>query len=1034
MSTLSDRSLYENDIFRQLIRMQACGIVAYTLPERRMIMMNDMARRMYDLPVETEPDEASFFTAIQNVRLEDPAETKPALMALQKDGDSCKYFIRIPHRDGSVVRVSVTSQLLEVDDGQKIIMSSLLDVSEETQLREMRFRDAVTGGLNRRGFIREVRSFLGLCEDKSLYGVAFINIKNFKAVNELVGFEGGDELLAAAYDLISETESLESIFVARIEADHFVALVRRDTIRYDLLTKNCDIIWHHGDRQLHIYSRVGFYFIAPDDETPVSGMIDRAYLAKQHIRDEYVCPYAFFEPSMRRNYMDTAEAMAEFEEAISRGDFKIYYQPIVDAMTGRLVSAEALARWEHPERGYISPAGFIPALEKNGHISSLDWYALKEVAAHQEKRYREGKSVVPVSVNFSWMDFYDEAMMNRVVELLDQHNVPGGDIRIEVTETSFAALEQSRKDLLEEFRNKGAEILLDDFGSGYSSFSMLSTYYFDILKIDINFIRQIEHSAKVRKIIRSIVDMCHQIGIKVVAEGAENQEQVEYLRNTECDSIQGYYYAKPMPADVFDQYVDMTERGGRILRPGKQSPYDLRSYYKEGISYLNNEIKNDVEVEDAQIVRLLYYNHATGVMGGKCDTSLTIAYVSDFALRLMGYTLEEMKEVSGGSLWNLIAEEDRAAYLPSRPSVDRYYSLICKGGEKKPVIERRSVFTDSRGNKQWTISISEDNRHRSEEQTGIISGLTRGHRIGVYVLLATGSYMLLGAGEDGYERAGDEQNAGRAIQRLMESDADESYWWGLTFFLDYTTVAKRLERRQEVRFDFQNKGGHWCRASWTAILRDGKGHATHAMLLIDDINAEVKSRESMDNQSRLLQQTLDNYRVARHESGTDFLTGLSNRRDMFEMLQSAVEGTHPAIYAMFMMDIDNFKLLNDRYGHIAGDKCLQELGHVLNLYGAEKGIHFYRYGGEEILGVLIDGSVDAAAAAEEMLDMVRCLDHPHVDNPGGIVTVSIGYTTDNSRYEKMIGRADSAMYAAKQAGRNRALSYEDLKASGYRFE
>ena len=186
----------------------------------------------------------------------------------------------------------------------------------------------------------------------------------------------------------------------------------------------------------------------------------------------------------------------------------------------------------------------------------LDLYVLDSVNEFQKKRYQSDKITVPVSTNLSWMDFYDETIMNWLEKKCADASMPSGLCRMEITETSYAAIEADRNATLEALREAGILLLLDDFGSGYSSFGMLQNYNFDIMKIDMSFVRQIETNTKTRSIIRFIIEMAHTMNIKIIAEGAETKEQVEFLRDNGCDYIQGYYFYKPMPEEEFVKLLD----------------------------------------------------------------------------------------------------------------------------------------------------------------------------------------------------------------------------------------------------------------------------------------------------------------------------------------------------------------------------------------------------------------------------------------------------------------------------------------------
>lgn len=428
-------------------------------------------------------------------------------------------------------------------------------------LYEHDYKDSLTGGYNRSGFIRMAKNILHNAPKKSDYALMFFDIKNFKATNELFGIRGGDSVLRDFYGRIEELWT--PTLTARLEADHFVCLLPKNHIHMDTMLRDLTMNAQLDDRSMKLYGCCGIYYLE-DDEVSVTSMIDRAKLAEESVLPDHLQPYAVFDESMRRMYVDQMELMGEYEAAIAGGEFQVYYQPVVEAVSGNLISAEALVRWIHPKRGMVSPAAFIPALENGGHISKLDWFVANRVADFSQERYASGEPVIPVSVNLSWTDFYDENVIRGLIDLLGSGKVKKGDIRLEITETSYTALENDREGILEQFRSLGSLILLDDFGSGFSSFGMLKRYSFDILKLDMSFTRQIEISGKVRTIIKGIIEMVHNLGMKVIAEGAETQSQVRFLQENRCDYIQGYYFSKPLPEREFVAYIETCKQEGRL--------------------------------------------------------------------------------------------------------------------------------------------------------------------------------------------------------------------------------------------------------------------------------------------------------------------------------------------------------------------------------------------------------------------------------------------------------------------------------------
>ena len=464
-----------------------------------------------------------------------------------------QYFFTIHETDKTgEVRLKRYSYIY-IDERVDIIVGAREDITEFSE------KDVLTGGYNRRGFIRITERLLNEVPDRTKYAVLFFNVKNFKAVNELFGVESGDVVLQNIFRTLTHSK-LSPVITARVESDHFVCLVENKNLDFEELTSVCDNKFVKDGKCMNLIIRCGIFYV---EEKPmkISGMIDRAKLAKRYITDEYVQPYMVYDHSMQVAYIDKAKLAGELQEGIAKEQFKVYYQPVIDTKTGKIASAEALIRWIHPDKGFISLALFIPALEENGHISELDFYVLKKVWQFINDRCENNKFVVPISVNLSWMDFYDEIMMEKILKEMDRFRENGREhmARFEITETSYAAIRENRSGILESLRIKNAKILLDDFGSGFSSFGMLQDYDFDILKIDMSFIRKIGENPKTKSIVHSIIGMAHEIGIKTVAEGVETEEQVSFLRQSGCDYIQGYYYSKPLPEEEFVEFLEKAD-------------------------------------------------------------------------------------------------------------------------------------------------------------------------------------------------------------------------------------------------------------------------------------------------------------------------------------------------------------------------------------------------------------------------------------------------------------------------------------------
>lgn len=436
-----------------------------------------------------------------------------------------------------------------IDEKKDRIISSMEDVTGVIE------RDSLTGLYNRRGFVRAAGRILEESKDSGIqYAVMFFNLKNFKAVNDYYGIDGGDMLLRGFTAKVKES-FLNPVIFARSEADHFVCLVDSENIDYDKLPLLLRGVFTCNNHSVEVQGLCGIYMVK-DADIGINRMCDRAKLAKDHITDIHVKPYAIYESSMRDTYLEKALSINSIDSAIDNKEFKVYYQPVFDINTEKIVSAEALVRWIHPEYGFISPDRFIPGLEETGLVSKLDMYVFSETSRFIKERSDNNQFIVPISTNLSWMDFYDTNMLDNLLVDLKQEGRPYGYVRFEVTETSYAGMAEKNHSVLKAFKDAGASILIDDFGSGYSSFSTITEYDFDILKLDMGFVRKIGKNSKIGSVIHSIIDMAHHMGMHVIAEGVETEEQLSFLRRHGCDYVQGYYYSKPLPMEEFAEMLN----------------------------------------------------------------------------------------------------------------------------------------------------------------------------------------------------------------------------------------------------------------------------------------------------------------------------------------------------------------------------------------------------------------------------------------------------------------------------------------------
>ena len=402
--------------------------------------------------------------------------------------------------------------------------------------------DSLTKCYNRIGFINKVTKLLNE-NPKEYYTLIYSNICNFKVINEIYGFDNGDKILI---DYSERLKQEKHLVCGRMDSDHFILCIRKQDFDTDILLKLSSGVF------CNIQYRVRFGIYGVKDRTlSVNAMCDRAKAAKKYITNEFFVPYAIWDERMIEQIVSEGVMATDLTSGLNNHEFCVVYQPIVDAKTKKVVSAESLIRWEHHQYGMISPVKFIPVLEKTSAITKLDYFVGSTVFQMIHKRILNKLPVVPISINTSRADFHTHQMAIKIVERAQNLKIPSKLFRLEVTESIYSVEEKVIQRELDELRNSGVQIMLDDFGSGYSSFNTLHNISVDIIKIDMKFVEDLEKNEKSKVIIKSIIDMAHNLKCKVVCEGVETEENYITLRDFGCDYIQGYYFYKPMPETQF---------------------------------------------------------------------------------------------------------------------------------------------------------------------------------------------------------------------------------------------------------------------------------------------------------------------------------------------------------------------------------------------------------------------------------------------------------------------------------------------------
>lgn len=421
--------------------------------------------------------------------------------------------------------------------------------------------DALTGLPVYNKFVDKLEAYMAANGKTGLYFVSS-DFSNFQYVNEMYGYEVGDRILHD-FAVALQEKCKEGVLFCRVTSDHFVGVLKEDSVedaRQAYLTFTNSFVKRINSRydQCNLVIATGLYGITENDWS-VSSMMDNANEARKQCKTQKVdSAVEIYTDKIRRDLENTRAIVSGMVSAYNNKEFHAYLQPKVSLHTGKVVGAEALVRWIKADGTMVMPGKFIDIFERNGFITKVDFAILDQVMEYLRDALAQGEEVVPISVNFSRRHNEYADFVPNILKRLKDYKVPSDLLEVEVTESVFMSDLNKLTNNLETLRDRGVEISVDDFGSGYSSLNLLSKVAVDTVKLDKQFLDDTMNSEREETaltIIKYLTKMLRHLGFKVLAEGVETSEQLEMLRLADCDIVQGYFYAKPMPIGEFRTFL-----------------------------------------------------------------------------------------------------------------------------------------------------------------------------------------------------------------------------------------------------------------------------------------------------------------------------------------------------------------------------------------------------------------------------------------------------------------------------------------------
>lgn len=789
------------------------------------------------------------------VNASDIAEFKKKFESAAATGCHVEYIFQCCDYTDNLLWIEIQGQITKNDNGRYALYGFITDITKEKEYeRELKagaYFDPLTGAYNRNAFFVHARRLMDANPDTK-YEVMRFNIGNFKLINDIMGRDVGDKVLICVADTIRSIASDNCIF-SRFFADSFSIIAPYGEIDPEKLIetvkttiKAAEIIPH--DVQYY----VGVYIIS-DNETRIDDICDRALMACRTITGSFNRHIAYYDDRMRLEMLEEQEICDEAHRALANGEFCIYFQSVYGIKAKKFVSAEALVRWKHPKKGLIPPGKFIPVFERNGFIAELDLYILEQVCKYQQKRNQLGLPQFPISVNISRMSLYNPNLFDIISGLTDRYGVDPHAFRIEITETAYNDNPAQLLETVEKLREKCYPILMDDFGSGYSSLNTLKDIPIDLLKLDMKFMQGFENNSRVGTIVTSIARMSKWLNVPMLAEGVETKEQYDFLESIGCAYIQGYYFSKPICEEEFTELI-----ANENFAP---SDSKIESY---GISDEINEILGS----NALVSKLI-----SGAFGGfgiyeMINGRLEVIRVNEGYTRIMGHTPADF-EREHFNVWEKMDPESveisRKACIEALHSDKPVRSVVQSHDKYGKLLYLDGVHRRLGGSSESPIICIAFNDITEQIESERIIRQSKDQISNI--LDATGAVVvdIDFAGNTTF-CAGDTDEYSFEVQELAELIRSDKGLTGITHpdeqkeMLDFHNV----KAKQRISADFRIKNIHgqytWCRFT-KSLSFDEYGNITRMMGIINNIDAEKQALQELENTREQVDVTMNNINV-----------------------------------------------------------------------------------------------------------------------------------------------------------------------------
>lgn len=883
-------------------------------------------------------------------------------------------------------------------------------------------------------------SLIQTLQDGDMLAVAILDLRRFKAINDSFGHTSGNYLLRLISERIqisldklhpvsinstgqhSSTKSytpsvscnprIGASLLARWHGDGFIIMLPHLYSAEDIhrsaqtLLQIFEEPFYLQGQDVYITASLGLA-LAPYDGETASILMQHAEIALHQAKQQGTQTYQVYTPEMSAQSFERLTLEADLHRALEQNEFFLTYQPQVDLTTGEIVGVEALLRWQHAQLGLISPAKFIPIAEETGLILALGEWVLWEACEQYGRWQAAGLPRFEISVNVSALQFQDPQFLQKIDQIVQQTDMNPVDLVLEITENTMVHNVSRAISILQELRERGIKIAIDDFGMGYSSFGMLKLFPLDMLKIDKVFVQDLEQNQSDAAIATAIVALAQGLQLKVLAEGVETQAQYRFLRSIQCNRIQGFLFSQPLTSDavlqrflepIQDWMVDSPLSEALLENSYRLSTVPSRSSSVADLSDITIMATESIEAQTLSIGHQSAHSSSAQTADQTAQlTNLTKAR-QQLAAKILEY--EQLKQ-------ELLQQKQREQAVLNiahkiRQSLDLNNILETTVQEVRHLLgtDRVILFEfDSDWNGRVVMeSVADGCSPILNEQ--IDDPCFRDRYVKHY-----------------------RRGRVRAIENVQEAGLAPCH---LEMLQRYGVMANLVVPIMHQDQLWGLMIAHECHST--------RRWQQHEILLLKELNTQVAIAI---HQGELYTQLKSTNQKLEQISCQDGLTQIANRRRFDQYLSDewnrALRSRTPI--ALILGDVDFFKSFNDNYGHQAGDRCLQMVAQALHRCARRPADLVARYGGEEFAILLPNTNTEGAMrVAEEIRVRTRALDIPHRHSSYDCVTLSLGVASivpDTAvQREQLIASADCALYQAKFQGRDRACLSSSMEPIG----